>query len=120
MATYSVNKTGVEHVRSLIDKKQYVLDSTWTDVQPDPEAQNAYLDKHSWADYSGWFLGLTEGPGEETKARYAFGVGDFRRVHRSALIAAVYRAAEWHHKAVERAAYELLQHLDETAGITDD
>lgn len=118
MATYTVNPAGVEHVRALIDKKQYVLESTWTDVQPDAEAQNAYLEKHSWEDYSGWHLGLTEGPGEETKARYAFGVGDFRRVHRSALIACVYRAAEWRHKAVERAAYDLLQHLDKKAGIS--
>lgn len=43
-------------------------------------------------------------------------VGDFRRVHRSALIACVYRAAEWHHKKVELAAHDLLQLLDETAG----
>ena len=43
--------------------------------------------------------------------------GDLRRVHRSGLIACVYRAAEWRHKAVERAAYDLLQHLDATAGI---
>ena len=34
------------------------------------------------------------------------------RVHRSALIACVYRAAEWHHKDVELAAHELLQKLD--------
>jgi hypothetical protein len=39
--------------------------------------------------------------------------GDFRRLHRSGLIASVYRAAEWRHKAVERAAYDLLQYLDE-------
>jgi hypothetical protein len=39
-------------------------------------------------------------------------------VHRSGLIACVYRAAEWRHKAVERAAYDLLQALDAKAGIT--
>ena len=41
--------------------------------------------------------------------------GDFRRVHRSALIASVYRASEWRHKDVELAAHELLQLLDETS-----
>ena len=41
--------------------------------------------------------------------------GDFRRVHRSALIACVFRAAEWRHKAVELAAHDLLQHLDRTS-----
>ena len=41
----------------------------------------------------------------------------FTRVHRSGLIACVYRAAEWRHKKVEVAAHELLQELDRTAGI---
>jgi len=38
-------------------------------------------------------------------------------VHRSGLIACVYRAAEWRHKAVELAAHQLLQKLDKVAGI---
>lgn len=41
--------------------------------------------------------------------------GDFRRIHRSALIACVYRAAEWRHKEIELAAHELLQLLDSTS-----
>ena len=57
-------------------------------------------------------LGLTEGADEETKARYAFVYGDFRRLHRMGLIACHYRAAEWRHKEIELAAHELLQYLD--------
>ena len=34
------------------------------------------------------------------------------KVHRSALIACVYRASEWRHKKVELAAHRLLQELD--------
>ena len=74
--------------------------------------ENTFLESHSWDEYSDWHLGLTEGAADETKARYAFVFGDFRRVHRTGLIACVYRAAEWRHKAVELAAYHLLQHLD--------
>jgi hypothetical protein len=118
MAKYSVNPVGVRRVRELIDARQYVLDSDWGDVQPDASAQNAYLERHGWADYSGWHLGFTEDAGDQTKARYAFVAGDFRRVHRSALIACVYRASEWRHKDVELAAHELLQHLDRTTGLT--
>lgn len=116
MASYTVNPTGVEHARRLIDARQYVLDSDWGDVQPDAEAQNAYLELHSWAEYGAWHLGLTEGATDETKGRFAFGYGDFRRVHRAGLIACVYRAAEWRHKEVELAAHELLQRLDEVSG----
>ena len=117
MAEYEVNKAAVAHARDLIDKHQYVLDSDWGEVQPDAAAQNAYLERHSWDDYAAWHLGLTEGATDETKARYAFVVGDLRRVHRSALIACVYRAGEWRHKDVELAAHDLLQRLD--AGGTE-
>ena len=117
MASYAVNPDAVAHCRALIEKRQYVLDSDWGSVQPDAEAQNAYLERHSWEEYAAWHLGLTEGASDGTKARYAFVYGDFRRLHRSGLIACVYRASEWRHKAVELAAHELLQELDRAAGI---
>src|SRR4051812_35002397 len=117
MASYEVDPAAVERATQLISSRQYVLDSEWGEVQPKADQQNAYLESHSWAEYAGWHLGRTVGATEETKARYAFVYGDFRRLHRSGLIACVYRAAEWRHKAVERAAYDLLQRLDEAAGI---
>ncbi|MFF1818531.1 hypothetical protein ACFVWG_14615 [Kribbella sp. NPDC058245] len=117
MAKYEVNDSAVEFARKLIDSRQYVLDSDWGSVQPHADAQNAFLDKHSWADYSAWHLGLTDGANDETKARYAFVYGDLRRIHRSGLIACVYRASEWRHKQVELAAHDLLQLLDAKAGI---
>jgi hypothetical protein len=118
MAKYAVNDQAVEFARGLIDARRYVLDSDWGEVQPKADAQNAYLDNHGWDEYAAWHLGLTDGATDETKARYAFVLGDFRRIHRTALIACVYRAAEWRHKAVELAAHDLLQRLDTKAGIT--
>ena len=117
MASYEVNQEAVAHARRLIDGRQYVLDSDWGDVQPNAEAENAYLEKHPFEDYARWHLGLTEGANDGTKARHAFVYGDLRRVHRSGLIACVYRAAEWRHKKVELAAHDLLQRLDQMAGI---
>src|SRR5215207_2624738 len=116
MASYEVNARAVDRARRLIDARQYVLDSDWGTVQPRADAENAFLASHSWAEYAEWHLGLTEGATDETKARYAFVYGDFRRVHRTALIACVYRASEWRHKHVELAAHDLLQHLDATSG----
>jgi hypothetical protein len=117
VAKYTVNQAAVAKCRELINAKQYVLDSDWGEVQPNAEVQNAFLEKHSWEEYAAWHLGLTEGANEETKARYAFVYGDLRRVHRTGLIACVYRAAEWRHKQVELAAHDLLQLLDSAAGI---
>jgi hypothetical protein len=116
MASYSVNPRAVARAEQLIDARQYVLDSDWGEVQPSADEQNAFLKSHSWDEYAEWHLGLTEGANDETKARYAFVYGDFRRIHRMGLIACMYRAAEWRHKAVELAAHELLQRLDERSG----
>ncbi len=112
MASYAVNPLAVDHARKLIGARQYVLRSEWGRVQPNAEAENAFLESHGWDEYAAWHLGLTEGASENTKARYAFVYGDFRRSHRIGLIACVYRAAEWRHKEVELAAHDLLQHLD--------
>jgi hypothetical protein len=115
VASYSLNERAVAHARRLIDARQYVLNSDWGEVQPKADAQNAFLESHSWDDYAEWHLGLTEGAADGTKARYGFVYGDFRRVHRTGLIACVYRAAEWRHKDVELAAFDLLQQLDATS-----
>jgi hypothetical protein len=117
MASYSVNPRAVQRAGERIDARQYVLDSDWGNVQPDADAENRYLESHSWDDYAEWHLGLTDGANEGTKARYAFVMGDFRRIHRTGLIACRYRAAEWRHKEVELAAHDLLQRLDGLAGI---
>jgi hypothetical protein len=112
MATYSVNERAVQKAKRLIDARQFVLTSRWAEVQPTAEDENAFLARHSWAEYSEWHLALTDGANEETKSRYGFVYGDFRRLHRMGLIACHYRAAEWRHKKIELAAHELLQYLD--------
>jgi hypothetical protein len=116
VASYFVNERAVARARRLIDSRQYVLRSEWGEVQPRAPRENAYLESHTWEEYGEWHLGLTDGPAEETKARYAFVYGDFRRLHRSGLIACHYRAAEWRHKDIELAAHELLQILDQATG----
>ncbi len=112
MPSYKVNAKAVARARKLIDGRQYVLDSDWGEAQPGADEENAYLDGHSWDEYAEWHLGLTEGASDETKARHAFVYGDFRRIHRTGLIACQYRAAEWRHKEIELAAHDLLQRLD--------
>jgi len=117
MASYTVNRAAVEHARELIERRQYVLRSDWGERQPSAADQNRFLRTHSWDEYAAWHLGLTEGARDGTKGRYAFVFGDLRRIHRTGIIAVLFRAAEWRHKAVEKVAYQLLQDLDRKAGI---
>lgn len=117
MASYSVNKAALAHARELIEARRYVLRSDWGERQPRAVDQNRFLKTHSWNAYAAWHLGLTDGAADETKARCAYVFGDFQRIHRTGIIAVLYRAAEWRHKAIEKAAYQLLQDLDRKAGI---
>ena len=116
MATYTLNERAVDRARKLIAARQYVLDSDWGEVAPTADDENAYLKTHTWDEYAAWHLGLTDGVNDETKARYAFVFGDFRRIHRTGLIACVYRASEWRHKGIELAAHDLLHELDKKSG----
>jgi hypothetical protein len=115
VASYALNEAAVDRARRLILGRQYVLNSDWGDIQPRAAQENAFLASHAWSEYAEWHLGLTEGAAEETKARYGFVYGDFRRLHRTGLIACHYRAAEWRHKEIELAAHDLLQLLDSTS-----
>jgi len=116
VASYTLNEAAVANARKLIAGRQYVLDSDWGTTAPTADDENGFLKTRDWADYAAWHLGLTEGASDETKARYASVLGDFRRIHRTALIACVYRASEWRHKAIELAAHDLLQELDAKSG----
>lgn len=117
MPRYEVNDAAFKHARELIERRQYILRSDWGERQPSAADQNRFLRSHAWDEYAAWHLGLTVDRNDETKARYAFVFGDFRRIHRTGIIAVHFRAAEWRHKEVELAAHELLQLLDKRAGI---
>jgi hypothetical protein len=116
MADYTLNEKAVAHARKLIEARRYVLNSDWGEKQPRADDENRFLDSHSWDEYAEWFLGLTDGATDETKGRYGFVFGDFRRIHRTGLIACHFRAAEWRHKEIELAAHDLLQRLDKKSG----
>ena len=107
-----VNETAVHKAKSLIASHQYVLDSSWGDAQPTTEAENAFLDRHDWKAYGQWYLGIDADASEETKESHGFPYGDFRRVHRSGLIAAKQRASQYEHVEVANAAATLLELLD--------
>jgi hypothetical protein len=62
MASYTVNQQAVARACQLIDARQYVLKSVWSDVQPGAADENAFLESHSWEEYAQWHLALTDGP----------------------------------------------------------
>jgi hypothetical protein len=111
-----LNEAGRRKAKSMIESSQYVLDSSWGKANPSADEENAFLEAHSWAEYGEWHLGIDETAAEETKDRYGFPYGDFRRVHRSGLITAKQRAAQNDYADIEQAADVLLSLLDDRAG----
>lgn len=112
MPNYLVNDAALARAEELIEARQYVVRSEWSDVQPDAASENEFLDRNGWDAYALWHLGLTDGAQDETKARYAFVFGDLRRLHRSGLMACRFRATQWDHKEIELASHDLIQKLD--------
>ena len=113
MPNYAVNDEAVKHARKLIDDGQYDDTTEWSEAAPSADDANKEIDKDSFEDFARWHLGINKDASEQTKGRYAFPYGDFKKVNRAAMIHAKQRASQRDHGAVEKAADELLQHLDE-------
>src|SRR3954454_4907480 len=116
MPTYDVNDDAVRRARKLIDDGTYDDTTERADDAPSTDDGNEVLEKKGWDEFAAWHLAVDPDANEETKARYAFPYGDFRKVNRAALIHAKQRASQNDHDAIEQAAGELLDRLDEKRG----
>jgi hypothetical protein len=112
MATYRVNKDAVKHARKLIDDGAYDDTTEWSDAAPSADEGNKEIDEESFDAFAEWHLGINPDASEGTKGRFAFPYGDFAKVNRAALIHAKQRASQNDHDEIEKAADDLLQHLD--------
>ena len=112
--TVTLNQKAFDHAKYLISKGQTRKDErdNWSEHAPTADQENDYLDKHGWSDYSLWYLGVDGDMGEETKGRYKFPYGDFRRLHRCGVISAESRAAQNDYDDITNAVAELHKRLD--------
>ncbi|GAA4468752.1 hypothetical protein [Novipirellula rosea] len=113
MSNYTPNPAAKKKASALIKSHQYVVDSEWGDAQPNSDDENEYLEAHGWDEYSQWFMAIDPDANEQTKGRLHFPYGDFRRLHRSGLIAAKQRAAQNGHDEIESLADELLEAFED-------
>ncbi len=116
MTTYRVNEDAIAQARKLIDAGKVDVDTEWSDAAPSADDGNAEIEKHGYEGYGAWHLAIDPEANEETKGRYAFPYGDFTQVNRAALIHAKQRAAQNDHDQIEKAADDLLRHLDRKHG----
>jgi hypothetical protein len=106
-----VNMPALEHAKMLINEGQIIVDGkgAWREQQPSPAQENEFIRQRGFEEYAKWHLGIDERHAEDTKARYKFPYGDFKNVHRSALLAAKSRARQHGYSDIENAAVQLLE-----------
>ncbi len=117
MDEYTVNERALVHAYDLIEHRRFVIGTDWDESHPTPVEQQAFIDEHSWDAFALWHLAIADDSPRETIARHQFALGDFHRVHRSALVSTVDRARAGGHHLLEEAAEELLHRLDAKAGV---
>jgi hypothetical protein len=112
--TVKLNHKALEHARSLVKKGDDTHDERddWSEHAPSTDAQNRFIEKNGWDEYALWHLGVDDEKSEETKGRFSFPYGDFRKVHRCAVISLESRAAQNDHDDIAKATKSLLNLID--------
>ena len=116
MTTYRVNEAAVKQARRLIDEGTVDTKTEWGEAAPAAAESNKEIEREGYDGYGRWHLGIDTEASEETKDRYGFPYGDFKKVNRAALIHAKQRASQNDHEKVEKAASDLLDRLDQRDG----
>jgi hypothetical protein len=113
--TTRLNKKAYDNARELVGKGHFVADERddWSEHAPDTDEENAFIDKHDYAEFGLWHLGVDDDKAEDTKGRYSFPIGDFSKVHRCAVIAIESRSAQNDHDDIREAAGKLMDLIDE-------
>jgi len=76
-----LHRAGFDHAKRLAQEGKVVLDER--------------DDWHGMSEYGKWHLGIDDEEDEDTKGRYKFPYGDFKKVHRCAILAAESRAGQY-------------------------
>ena len=104
-----LNRNAFAYAKELIDAGRFVFDErdAWSEHQPSSEDENEFIQAHGFNEYARWHLGIDDAEDEQTKKRYKFPFGDFKKVHRCGLLTAESRAGQYKHFDIENAAAHL-------------
>jgi len=104
-----LHKKAFEHAKQLITHGKFVLDDKdmWSEHQPSAEQENKFIEKYGFQEYGKWYLGIDDDEDEDTKGRYKFPYGDYKKVHRCGVLSAESRAGQYKYDDIESAAAHL-------------
>jgi hypothetical protein len=109
-----LNRKALTHARKLIEDGKVERDvrDDWSEHAPSTDDENTFIDKHGFADFAEWHLGSDDEKSDSTKGSVSFPFGDFKKVHRCAVISVESRAAQYGHDDIRDAAKKLLELMD--------
>jgi hypothetical protein len=109
-----LHRKGYEHARELVELGRVTRDQRddWSEHQPSAEDENEFIRRHGLDEYGKWHLGIDPSEAADTKGHYKFPYGDFKKVHRCAVISAESRAGQYKYLDIEKAAKHLLELID--------
>jgi hypothetical protein len=110
-----LNRKAFEYAKELVSEGKVVIDDrdAWSEHQPSTQTENDFIKAHGFSEYGKWHLGIDDEQDADTKKRYKFPYGDFKKVHRCALLSAESRAGQYKHLDIERAAAHLHGMIEE-------
>lgn len=113
MAT-ELNKKALAHARKLVKDGKVERDSRddWSEHAPSTEQENKFIEKSGFGEFAAWHLGLDPDASDGTKGSVSFPFGDFKKVHRCAVVSLESRAAQHDHDDIAAAAKKLLEEID--------
>jgi hypothetical protein len=116
--TTRLNENAFAYARELIIQGHVVLDkkSDWGDDRAAAAQENDFIRDNGFAEYSKWHLGIDATHVQNSKARFKFPFGDFKNIHRCALLAVKSRAHQCGYSDIENAAKRLLEMMEGTRG----
>ena len=109
-----LNHPALRQARALVREGKVVRDERddWSEAAPSAADENAFIEKEGWTQFAHWHLGIDKTENRETKGAYSFPFGDFRRVHRSGVIAGESRAGQYGHDEIRDALRALRELID--------
>ena len=108
-----LNQAAILYAEELIEDRRFTADqrNAWREHHPSADQEIEFVRAHGFGEYAKWYLVLDQSHAPDTKARYKFPCGDFKIIHRCALLAVKSRARQFGYAEVENAAARLLELL---------
>jgi hypothetical protein len=118
----NLNETAFVFATQLITQGHVIRDGkgAWTKHRRSTDEENEFIRIYGFSEYAKWHLAIDDRYPENTKSRYKFPCGDFKNIHRCALLAVKARARQHGYAEIENAATELERAIKDKPPINTD